>query len=519
MELRTLLRRHWFIVLVIFLLVFSVGLRFLSAGLMHYDSVRLAQTIESNLETGTFQGISAGGRYGMVVVASAVYYPFFLAGQNADLAVRLTGVLMLALSAVAVYLLTFEISRSRFAGVAAALLMAATPLFIIPATYGKEHTTAVFFLVMACYCALRGHRSYAALWPIAASFLFVFSLTVRETFVLALPVFVLFVLYPRLRRTEGGLRVVWHSQWHVGVVSLVVFLALVGGLFFGAQLRAVLGDRDATALSWSLTKVKAGISDVARNGRFVWPLYLIGIVAVWRSGRDFLAPLLVWVAPFFIIVNAGGYLPRLLDVVLVPLVIIAGFGLAFVWARSLVFASLVLLALVLSTFWTALPFLELRHNENTLQDIAGLVANVTEPNALIIAMDESAFLEYYGSRQGTSVSPNVENRFEVARWIVSLQRNGTPLYVLQSSFDYPDGLLLRNFLYNNFDTTVVGARVMENYHDAEAGVLLRNVSIIRIGAPKFDPDRMGWYEVYWRGGIDTTEDSQELAAWLAAGLS
>ena len=291
MELRQLIGRHGVIVLLLFIVVFSVGLRFINEGLFHYDSVRLAQTVEENFRTGTFRGISAGGRYGMVVVASAVYYPFFLAGQNADFAVRLTSLLMLALSAAAIYLLTFEMSRSRFGAFAAALLMSVTPLFIIPSTYGKEHSTAVFFFTLACYCALRGQRSRALLWPITASLLYTFSLSVRETFVLGLPAFVWFIVFPRVRRTEGIWCVIVGRHWKVGVASLVVIVGVVLVSFLGAQLVSIAGDKGAAAVMLSFKLFIGGMSAFVTHTRWMWPFFLFGLYVVWRTGRDYLVPL------------------------------------------------------------------------------------------------------------------------------------------------------------------------------------------------------------------------------------
>ena len=529
-----LVRRRWFIALVVLLVVIAVGLRFLNAGLMHYDSVRLAQTVESNLKTGEFHGISAGGRYGMVIVTTLVYAPFYLAGQDADFAVRLTGVLMLALSAMSLFLLMFEMSRSRLGSIAAAFLLAATPLFLMPSTYGKEHSTAVFFLVLACFCALRGHRSRALLWPIAASSLFVLSLTVRELFIVALPAFLWFLLLPRLRRVDGRWRVLMGAQWTAGALFLIVILGAVLLWFLGGQLRAVSGDSAVSSVFLSWRYLVSGFWDLTLNTPFMWPFFLVGVYAVWRLGRDYLLPLFLWLAPFVFIVGLGGYTPRYLDVILVPFVIVVAFSIAWVSERWLVLAVAVMLFLVLGTFFTALPFLEARHRADNLKDFSLYVANVTEPDAVIVAGDESAFIDYYAKRKGESMSPDPANKFALARWILDLQNNGTPLYVLQSSFDYPGGDMLRDFIKYNFNAEIVGSHVMENYHVAENSIFLRNVSIIRIEGPFFNASRMEEYEREWESGNVTmgstisgpedalpvkTSNASELAGVLLQGIS
>jgi hypothetical protein len=330
---------------------------------------------------------------------------------------------------------------------------------------------------------VRGNRSRQIAWPIVASLLFVTSLSIRELGIVILPAFAWFLCMPRLVVVDGKKHVIFSRHWLAGLLSLALFLALALWLFLYQRIVALLGDQGTAGLMLADRYLPLVLVLFQHTG-FQWLLVLFGLYACWRIGRAWLIPLLLWFAPIVIILNLGGFLPRYLDIVLVPWVLFAGFGIAWLAHRRLAVSVLVALLLVMSTFWLAVPFLELRHNASNLADFGRYVASVTEPNALIIAFDESAFLEWYGHRNGTSLSPTPATKVQDANWLMSLQRNGTPVYVLSSSYDYYDaGKALKQFLELNFELTTVGAYPMENYHDAETGIILRNVSVIRIGQP------------------------------------
>jgi hypothetical protein len=466
-------KSNWFIACVLFILVLAVGLRFMSAGLVHYDSVRLAQAVQD--------GRLDMGRPGMFLLVSAAYLPLQAFGYDADLAVRLTGVLFLALCAAAAYLLAFEMMRSRTGAIAASLLLVATPFFIIPASFGKEHSAALLFIILAAWCALRSHRSDGIVWSLAASLLFIISLSIRELGILALPAFVWLVLMPRRVSVDGKSRLALARNWLPGVVSLAILLVVALALFLFTRIAALLGDQSTAGLFVAWQYLPLAFELVGSTG-WQWVAAILGLYAVWRIGRPFVLPLALWFAPIVVIISLGGFYPRYLDIVLVPWVLLVGFAIAWLAHRWFALAMLVMLALVLSTFWLALPLLEIRHEASNLVQFSEKVAALTEPDALIIAFDESAFIEWYGERAGTSLSPTAESKLDDARWLLGLQRNGTPVYVLSSSFDYgAQGKSLEFLLNQNFVLTTIDAFPMENYHDADTRIVLRNVSLIRIG--------------------------------------
>ena len=98
------------IIILLFLLNFITGMLFINEGLFHHDSVRLAQAVEKTYKTGRLQP-AVRGRYGLVVVNSLIYLPFFLLGQNADFATRFSSILFHSLSIVALFLLIKELFK------------------------------------------------------------------------------------------------------------------------------------------------------------------------------------------------------------------------------------------------------------------------------------------------------------------------------------------------------------------------------------------------------------------------
>jgi len=489
----------------------------MSAALTHYDSVRLAQTLEHICATGEFQGISAGGRYGLVAISWLVYLPWCAAGANADFAVRLTGVIFLALAAGAIYLLTTELFRSRIGGITAALLTVGTPFLIIPSTYGKEHSILVFLLAFAFWCTLRGHRSLAMLWPIVGALSFVVAVTVREAALFALPAFILVVLGIDVGR--DGER--WHlrlgGQWLPGIITLIIAGGAVVFAFFGGQFIAVLGDERVTAFFWSQA-FKFWFEFFVFT-YFAWIAALIGVCAVWRLRRDVLVPLLLWFAMTLPIAALGGYVPRYYDVVLIPFSLFVAAAVAVLAQRSRLAAIGALLFLVLPPFWLGLPFLEARHAGSNVKQFAEYVATIIDEDDVVVAMDDSAFIEYYGHRHAMSVTPTSQNKQRIARKLIDLQRNGSEVYVLQSSWANPLNQGLKQFLQKNFDAELVGNHPLENYHDAERGFYIRHIAIVRLKGPLFNASLLE--ERALQGGATITKEttSADLGAWLRASLS
>ena len=391
-----MIRQHWFIALFLFLLVFSVGLRFMSAGLLHYDSINLAERIDSNLANHEFKGLSAGGRYGMVAVVTAVYVPLSWFGYDVDFAIRLNGVLMLALSAVAMYFLAFEMTRSRMGGIGAGLLLVSTSFYIISASFGKEHSTALFFFVLACFAALRAHRSAWKGWSVVASVSVILAVAVREAWLIAVPVFVWFLLSPKLPATDGE-PITFGRAWKAGAICFAVVTAAAFALFLGKSVFSVAAD-NSTGIAWKEFSLIRGVLHLAGATAYMLPFFIFGWYAVWRAGRRYAFPLAVWFALILYISNIIGYHVRYLDVVLVPFVLVVSFAIAWLYARWYIVGVGVLLFLVLTTFWTPLPLLEVRHNTNNPQEFSAYVASITPADSIIISMDESAFLRFYGNR-------------------------------------------------------------------------------------------------------------------------
>ena len=128
----------------LFLSAFFFGLYFINEGLFHYDSVILAKAVEDVYRTGHLQP-AVGGRYGIVIINSILYFPFYCLGQNADLMTRLSSVLFYALSIPSFFIFIKDLFEDHIQGFFAAILLAVTPFYLVPNTYGKEHGMSMFF--------------------------------------------------------------------------------------------------------------------------------------------------------------------------------------------------------------------------------------------------------------------------------------------------------------------------------------------------------------------------------------
>ncbi len=214
-------------VIFLFLLNFLIGLVFINEGLFHHDSVILAQAVEKTFHTGILQP-AVRGRYGSVITSFLVSLPFLIFGLYSDSVINLSSILFHSLSIAVLFLFVRELFNDNRQAFYCALLFSFTPFYSIPNTYGKEHGASMFFLILAFLLLYRGVNKKSSFFVALSTLIFVFTITIRESILIALPLFLLLFFRPKiairpLTPAKGGLLQNSHYNFFLRLIRWIRF--------------------------------------------------------------------------------------------------------------------------------------------------------------------------------------------------------------------------------------------------------------------------------------------------------
>jgi len=468
-------------VLFLFLLNLSAGLLFINEGLFHVDSVSFAQAVEKTYATGQLQP-AVMTRYGSVIINSIVYLPFFLLGQPADFSVRFTSVLFGALSVAMLFVFVKELFDDYFQAFLCALLFSFTPFYLSPNTYGKEHSMAVFFLILSFYLLTRGLRKGSLVLISTSSFILAFSLTIRESLLATTPLFFLLYAHPTISIHPPKITIPRERldfRWMLAVfVPFLMTFSLIFFLYLKHEIYRTLFARDYTARYF--VAYFAGLFSPAFS--IAWrdltvsisPLLFVfsalGAVRMFFK-RDMFNALffLAWFMLLFYFGNMSSYVARYLDVVVIAEYVFASYALSGLYAKDKPIAFALAAYFIMSMLFFIGPPLAFRHRYNGEKQFALYVKQKTEHNAFIIAMDDSAFIDYYAKRKVLNHPiEDTQKTDDLVKTISGYLKNGIPVYALESSFTHDPGRIYKNALFNNFNILVIGQKLCEDYHKADS---------------------------------------------------
>lgn len=473
-------------VILLFLLNLGTGVFFMNEGLFHQDSVFLARAVEESYRTQTLQP-AIRGRYGSVIVNVVTYLPFYLAGRNADYAIRFTSVLFHALSITSLFLFVRELLRDERAAFFSSFLCSFVPLYFIPDTYGKEHGLSMFFFLTGLYLLLRGRRTGSLVSLMCSGVCAAAAVTVREAMIIGIFVYLALFISPEisvrpfkitLARARCGARMI-----AVCILPMALFLAYAGWAYAGKEMCVALtrGDHAGSKfLGFFSSVLPMAARDITMN--LSWPLcvlFPLGVLALVRAQRVFAGVFLVfWFSTIFYFGNISCYCARYLDVVIVPVCIGAAVVLSG-WRRPRALIAAVLSVVVMWSYMY--PMLDVRSHFNGEKRFARFVGAMTEPNAYIIAVDDSAFIEYYGERATLTYPVGGPRRMsDFIRTLRRLLAEQTPVYIVSSAFDYDLNKSFRAQLYRSFALQPAGSAWGEDYHTPEYGLNIKRYYLWRI---------------------------------------
>ena len=217
-------------------------------------------------------------------------------------------------------------------------------------------------------------------------------------------------------------------------------------------------------------------------------LFALGLTRMFLRKEGFARLFLIaWFGLIFYFGNIETFVLRYLDIVIIPVYIGAAYFLSGLHKKDKLAANAVILYLVASMFLFMYPMLKFRRNYNGEKRYAMFVRDKTEPESIIITMDDSAFIEYYADRR-TTAHPidDEEGMLSFMQKMRSSIRKGAPVYVTGSAFSYDDRLTFRDLFNRFFDTKSMGSILTEDYHRPEARFMRYDQSLLKV-TPKERP--------------------------------
>lgn len=454
----------------LFLGALFLRMTYVHAGLGHCDEVLLAQAVEKTAAAGTLHG-AVGGRYGAVLLNLLFYLPYHaLTGANAE-KVILYGSLVTGAGAVAAFAFLY---RTIFGSLGGALLagvfLATNRLFLNISTGGKENVAQTLFLLLGFSLAVLGAKKGSRKLKAFGFLLYAFSVTVHETALSLLPVFLLLWLF---NEREPVKRVRSLALEGAGLAAL---LALPFFLYIIKYLRHSLSmvDNDTVKFLGLFSEAQPiALAEVPLVAG--WPCLALAVLGSALAARKprLLAPLLLMVATFFYYANLSAYTTRYQLLPLLALLLLAAHGGEWLanrageGRRAAVALAVMALAVGGAGFWSALPLLREHAAACGPKEVGLLVKRSTPPNAVVVSMDMAPYFEYYGERKTYLHPQNKAEVEEFATMLATLARGGTQVYADDSAFSYDHRKFFLDAIRRSFVARTVGKAANEPWNGSE----------------------------------------------------
>jgi hypothetical protein len=461
---------------------FGVRALFVNPGFFHHDSILLIRAVEQSLDEGGLAPL-LDGRYSYVAFSLPFALLFRALGWPMDLAFNLLTAGVASLSVILEFLLVRDITRSRFAGASAALLLSFMPVYWSVTTHALVHAFSVTLVLFAFTALLRSNASGSRAVAAAAATALVLAVSARVPNLLLLPAFACLWLEPRVR--GGTLR---FDRERLARQAPFVAVPLVIGLaaMAWAQSDLILAKAryDAFLGPFSPGFVRALRSLDANLGIAAWILVVTGAgLSIVGERRAVVTALFLWGLPLlFFYGNVASFAPRFYCSLFPVLALFMALALHRIQRSSRLAALALLSWLVFDMAVVAYPIVRDRHRFSGGKEYALWLDRRIEPDALVIAMDYGVFVEYYAGRRVTSHPQGPAAA--VLAWSAGVLEEidaGTPVYMMESGFSYDPDEIVRRVVMSQFEVTPVGSHLSEDYHKASLQRRVHRNQLFRLG--------------------------------------
>jgi len=469
------------ILFLIFIFSMSLRLRYMNPGLFETDSLGAASAIEETFKTGTLHGIF-NGRYGTVIVNMITYIPYHLITgiESAEKSLILTEILFASLATVVLFLFVQKLFDDKSISLVAAVLFSVSPIFLSVTTYGNSIGTEIFFILASFYLLACFHKKNSQFYLILSSISIVFSVMVRESAMIFVPLYFLFYINPIIKYDRHFLSLNREVLKIRNLTSVLFPFLLIFGIysyyvFYNILSKTMFAKDDGSGSIAVFMGFLSPVLNISTNDLY-FDLSLLGIIFVIGGLLIFIDSfenkfsfifLLLWSGTFFYYGNISTYSPYYLAIVSVPLFIFIAIFTSSLYKTNKLFGIIPSLILIFILFSQIQPILDYRHNFSGEKEYALWVEKEVPPNSRVIAANDNGFFNYY-TKLGVLSHP-IGDSEKTKTWVKetnSLLKNGTNIYIVTSGFSYDPGLIFKNVLYQNFSIEYVGSHITEDYHKA-----------------------------------------------------
>ncbi len=479
----------------LFVFFFSFAIRFflISKGPYHVDCLGLVMQIENSIEHGKLFYL-----YGLGYPLPLIFGILFVSGfklfslNDPFFAVNFMSVFFSASAAVVFYFLGKKLFN-RTAGLISSLLLAFYPPFLGISVYGNSHSLYFFFLFLSLLMlALFSEKNKPASLILSAAFLGLSgACRIQDFCLMIIPVSVLF--FPIQKNT---------------IKNFLVFLSISLCTIFLFYLPLLTESVHSQSFSIFISFAQGGaaanfkgiISDSLKFSSkhfletLLWPgvlLSLMGFFRLFRENKKIFLFLSLWfLIPLLFYGNLYSTVSRFLILPAAPLLLAQGYFLSKFSQINRFFRlaalGLFLMILFINTSFV-ISILEFRHRYALLPDYAKWIAQVTEPNAVIVGADHNPFIRYFGKcfcldRPAGSVSSFdpaqlTEFKMKIDRYLLE----GRPVYLTSTGlYSYDPHKQFSNFIKETYRIEKVGEMLCEDWHKGEMILAVGKQDLYRV---------------------------------------
>lgn len=444
----------------VFLFIFSLGLRLLyvNPGIFHADSIGLTRAVERTYETGHLYGMF-NGRYGSVIVNLLTYIPYHLiTGINsAEKSILFSDILFASFSVIMLFLFIKNIFKNKIIPLFTALLFSISPIFLSITTYGISHGIEIFFILTSFFLLSIFHEKNSIHYLALSSFSIAFSIIVRESAIIFVPLYFLFYLNPEIRENFISIKdevIKFRTICTVIFPFLIVFgIGLYLYIYEIIYRNIFMTDRLAVSfMGFYSESLPIAFEDLFFNLTIIGVLLVIGgslILIISYENKFHFIFLFLWALTFYYFGNLNAYWSRFLAIVSVPFFIFMSIGLDWLYKKNKVFSMVIFLILIVSLFQQIQPIIDYRHKFSGQKEYSLWVKEQVPPNSIIIASDDSGFISYYADLETRSPPEDLEDNKKLEIWVEQLNmtlKNNIPIYLIGSAFAYDDKAIFRHVL-------------------------------------------------------------------------
>ena len=461
-----------FILILLFLFSLIIRLLFINAGLFHHDSVQLAIATEETVKTFELHA-AVGGKLVLVLINSLIFLIpyYFLKVTSAEFTITLTSIFFAALSICFLYLFLRELTNKVFISFASSILFSVTPIYLSVTTYAKSHSLSIFFVLLAAYTLIKSTKENSKKLGFISGLSLGILLFIRPSdFLFIIPFIFLFLYAHKIIKLENS-----KARFKVNFLYLIVLPLLLISLLYGiTQFSVIVSQIKSNPLVFDKIVLLSSIVSLINTTTIIGFLFLlIGLYYLFIKNRYLLAFFLFWFFTTYIYYsNVFTFAQRFLILSLIPIMILVGYGLEFFYIKNKIIAFIILILIASSMFLSIYPIIKYRHVHSGGKDLALFVNNLTENNSVVIIGDDGPFLDYYGYRR-TIAYPATNNKELLDNFIEKVNDildSNINVYIPETNYIYhhppKESKMVYDLINENFNVTVVGEIIWENYHHA-----------------------------------------------------